>query len=80
MSKPIITEFLLLYQLRERLRLVQARIMEREEQERSTCNSDALGDDLRCVLATGALTELRSEAAFLASLTDTERGLPNDPD
>lgn len=59
---------ILLYQLRHRFRLIDERIMEREEVERETCNSDAAGDDLRCVLATGALMELRSESGFLAGL------------
>lgn len=64
----------LIAQLRARLRLIDERIEEREEVERATCNSDAAGDDLRCVLASGALMELRSERLFLAGLiADIER-------
>lgn len=61
----------LIAQLRGRLRTINERIIEREEVERATCNSDAAGDDLRCVLATGALMELRSEAAFWHKATNS---------
>jgi len=59
---------ILLYQLRERLRLVNERTMERATLAHETCNNIAAGNNLLCVLATGALLELRSEAAFLAGL------------
>lgn len=58
----------LLYQLRERLRLVNERTAERKEEVRVNCNSGARGNGLLCALASGALLELRSEAAFLAGL------------
>jgi len=58
----------LLYQLRERLRLVNERTVERKEEVRANCNSGALGTGLLCALASGALIELRSEALFLAGL------------
>lgn len=59
---------ILLYQLRERLRMVKERIMERSTMAHETCNNSTPGNNLYCALATGALLALRSEAAFLAGL------------
>ena len=59
---------ILLYQLRERLRLVNERTMERATLAHETCNNIAAGNNLLCVLATGALLELRSEPAMLLLL------------
>lgn len=62
-------ELILLYQLRERLRMVNERIMERKETVRENCNGgNARGNYLLCALASGALIELHSEALFLAGL------------
>lgn len=74
-------ELILLYQLRERLRLVNERIMERKEAARENCNGNTRGNDLLCALASGALIELRSEALFLAGIIADIEGevvtLPN---
>lgn len=55
------TQDILLHQLRERLRLIQQRIAEREQES-------ALRIGIQSLVAAGALTELRSEAAFLSDL------------
>lgn len=61
------SEFEILYMLKHRLRLIEARIESREAHARNPSNTGPLYEQ-------GALTELRSEQAFLAYLIgDMER-------
>jgi hypothetical protein len=59
------TTYVLLYQLRQRLALVQARIAEHERM-----TNDADSNSYHQLHAAGALSELRSEQLFVAGLID----------